>query len=90
MVPWLLLLGTVIVGYIAYDAYSLRSNYKDVPYSIIAKELGQDVSHVSLEAQQHMKNWHLWWGLGNLDQAPLALLLLFLFFALGTVLAFLQ
>lgn len=90
MLPWLLLLVTVVLGFVAYDAYSLRGNYNNVPFSVVAKEMGHDVSHVSLETQQRMKIWHRLWGLGSLDQAPLALFLLFLFFALGTVLAFLQ
>lgn len=90
MIPWLLLLVTVVVGYIAYDAYSLRSNYKNVPFSIIAKEMGQDTSHVSINAQEKMRSWHLVWGLGNLDQAPFAFFLLFLMFAFGTIFAFLQ
>jgi hypothetical protein len=90
MIPWLLLLVTIVVGYIAFDAYSLRGNYKKVPYSIIAKELGQDVSNLPIESQERLRNWNLRWGLGNMDQAPFAFLLLFLLSLFGTIVAFLQ
>ena len=37
MMAWILPAITVLLGYLTYDAVSLRSDYKSLPYSIIAK-----------------------------------------------------
>lgn len=91
MISWLLLLITAVLAYVTYDAFSLRSgSYRTLPYRVVAKVWGQDVSHLSLEAQERAKNYNLTRGIGNVEQSPWAFLILFLGFAAATIRAFLE
>lgn len=88
MMAWILLAITVLLGYITYDSFSLRSDYKNLPYSIIAKTLGQDVSNLPREALERQKTYHFTRGIGDVDRVPIAFLILFVGFATGTAFAF--
>ena len=44
-----------LFAYLAYDASRLVVPWRDIPFSIIAKGIGQDVSHLSLSEQSKLK-----------------------------------
>lgn len=91
MTPWLLLAITIALGYITYDAFALRTGaYKKLPSRIIAKELGQDISHLSPEEQERLVRYNRRYGIGDIDYAPWPFLLFFLFSAAATVFEFLR
>lgn len=69
MSMWLLLSLAVVFGYFAYDAWKLSVPAKDVPYSLTAEGLGQDVAHVPLHEQERRKSWNTRYGLGDLGQS---------------------
>lgn len=64
--PSILLALAILFGYLAYDARKLSVPAKDVPYSVTAAGLGQDVSSVPLPEQEKRKSWNVRYGLGDL------------------------
>lgn len=57
------LLLAALFAYLAYDAAKLVVPWRDIPFSIIAKGVGQDVSHLSLNEQLKLKeNREYGWG----------------------------
>lgn len=63
----LFLLLAVIFAYMAVDAWRLAVPWRHLPFSIIAKGLGQDVSSLPLEKQLQLKEHHRVHGLGDLS-----------------------
>jgi hypothetical protein len=90
MLPWLLLILTAVFAAMAVDAYSLAAPSQSTPFSVTAKALGQDVSHVPLAEQQKRKAWNQRFGLGDLNQSIWLFAILALGSAVATVLAFLK
>lgn len=90
MLPWLLLFLTAVFAALAVDAYSLAAPSESVPFSVTAKALGQDVSHVPLSEQEKRKAWNQRYGLGNLNQSVWLFAILALGSGVATVLAFLR
>jgi hypothetical protein len=88
MMAWILLAITALLGCLTYDAFSLRSDYKSLPYIIIAKTLGQDVRNLPRETLERQKAYYFTRGIGDVDRVPIAFLILFVGFATGTVFAF--
>jgi hypothetical protein len=87
----LLVAITLALGYVTLDAFSMRGGeYKKLPYNIIAKILGRDISHLSLEEQERLRQYNLRYGIGNVDHAPWIFLLFFLAFAIATVIELLS
>ncbi len=68
MSPWLLLCAAFVFAWLAYDAWRLSIPDKEVPYSLTAKGLGQDVSGVPLQEQNMRKEWNARYGTGDLSQ----------------------
>ena len=69
MGSWLLLLLAAVFAYLAYDASKLVSPPDGAPYSVTAKGLGQDMSHISLTEQERLRHNNARYGLGNLNQS---------------------
>jgi hypothetical protein len=65
----LLLVLAFLFGYLAYDAHELSVPVNEVPYSVTAAGLGQDVSGVPLHEQEKRKSWNIRYGLGDLSQS---------------------
>ena len=79
----LILVGLAIFfAYLAYDSYRLRSPDESTSASVLAKGLGQDISHLSAAEQRQFMHWHRRFGLGGLSQT----FWLFLILAVGCVL----
>jgi hypothetical protein len=65
----LILLGLAIVfSYLACDAYRLRSPDESVSASLIAKGLGQDISHLPAAERRRFVDSHRRYGLGGLSK----------------------
>ncbi len=90
MLPWLLLILTAVFAALAVDAYSLSTPSQSTPYSVTAKALGQDVSHVPLSEQRKRKAWNERFGLGDPSQSVWLFTILAFGSAVATVLAFLE
>jgi hypothetical protein len=69
IVAWVMLIAAAIFWYLAYDAARLSTSAKDVPYSLTAKGLGEDVAHISLTEQERRKQYNASRGLGDLSQS---------------------
>lgn len=65
----LFLLLAFLFAYLALDAWRLAVPWREIPFSIIAKGIGQDVSHLSLSEQLQLKHRHRDHGLGDLSGA---------------------
>jgi hypothetical protein len=65
MLSWLFLLLAVIFAYLAVDARRLAVSWREVPFPVIAKGLGQNVSHMPLAEQLKLKQHHEVHGLGD-------------------------
>ncbi len=65
----ILLALAFLFGYLAYDARKLSVPAKNVPYSVTAAGLGQDVSGVPLHEQEKRKSWNARYGLGDFSQS---------------------
>ena len=59
---------TGLFAYLAYDASKLVVPWRDIPFSVIAKGIGQDVSHLSLSEQNKLKATREY-GFGDLSGA---------------------
>ncbi len=88
MFPWLLLLLTAVFAYLTYDALSLEASA--LPYSEIAKGMGQDLSYMSLSEQTKLNRYPNRYRLGDLNQTVWLFAILTVGFAIASVLAFLE
>jgi len=88
MFPWLLLFFTFVFAYLTYDALSLVA--PSLPYSEIAKGLGQDLSHMSLSDQEKLNRYPNRYRLGDINQTAWVFGILTLGFALATIQAFIE
>ena len=89
MTTALILLGLGIgFSYLAYDAYRLRSPDESISASLIAKGLGQDISHLSAAERQRFVDWHRRHGLGGLGKTFWLFVLLAAGCALGAAIIF--
>ncbi len=90
MTPWLLLILAFVFGYLAYDASLLVTTHNALPYSVIAKVWGQDLSHLSLSEQDKLKHFSNRYGFGSLNQAVWLFTILSVGCAIAAVFAFLE
>lgn len=88
MSPWLLLILTFVFAYLTYDAISLVA--PPLPYSEIAKGMGQDLSHMSLSEQEKLNRYPNRYRLGDINQAGWAFGISTIGFALATIRAFIE
>lgn len=89
MIPWFLLILTVVFAYLTYDAISLAVPRNALQYSVIAKGMGQDLSHLPLSEQEELKRYSNRYGLGNLNHTVWLFAILTISFATATIFAFL-
>ena len=90
MTQWLLLILTGVFAYLGYDAFKLTVPPDAIPYTITARGLGQDVSHLTLAEQEPLKQYNRRYGLGNLNQSVWFFAILTVGCAAATVFAFIQ
>lgn len=90
MFSWLLLILTFVFVYLAYDASLLATTHNALPYSVIAKVWGQDLSYLSLSEQEKLKYYPNRYGFGNLNQVVWLFVILAVGCAIATVLAFIE
>ena len=90
MVPWLLLILTGVFAYLGYDVFKLNAPQDAIPYSLTAKGLGQDVSHLTLAEREPLKQFNQRYGLGNLNQSVWFFGILAVGCAMATFFAFIQ
>ena len=64
----LLLSAALASAGLAYDAWNRATRAKNVPCSVAAKGLGQDVSGTPLHEQNKRKDWNARYGTGDLSQ----------------------
>lgn len=88
MIPWLLLVLTAVFAYLTYDSLSLVA--PTLPYSKVAKDLGQDLSYMSLAEQEKLNRYPNRYRLGDLNQIPWLFAILTIVFATASALAFLK
>jgi|GEM_PF-2391584 len=69
MAPWLFLLLAFVFACLAVDAWRLAVPWREIPFLIIAKGVGQDVSHQPASEQLQMKQHHRHRGFGDLSGA---------------------
>lgn len=60
-----LFIPAVLFVYLAYDAWGLRTQSKNMPYEIEAAVRGEPVSGVPLKEQARRKAWNLRYGVGK-------------------------
>ena len=56
MKAWVLLLLTVLCGYLTYDAYRWVSSLRDAPFSVIASLWRNRLSHLSVTEQNKVRD----------------------------------
>jgi len=56
MTPWILLLLTLLSGYIAYDSFQWGGALKDAPFSVISSMWKGGLSHLPLSEQNKVKD----------------------------------
>jgi len=88
MSPWLLLILTFVFAYLTYDSFSLVA--PALPYSEIAKNMGQNLSHMSLGEQEKLNRYPILHRLGDINQTCWVFGILTLGFALATIRAFVE
>ncbi len=88
MAPWILLILTGVFAFLAHDAFSLVA--PSLPYSEIAKVMGQDLSYMPLHEQEKPNRYPYVNWLGNVSQTFWVFAILTAGFAVATVLAFLE
>lgn len=88
MSPWILLILTFVFAYLTYDAFSLVA--PALPYSEIAKEMGQDLSHLTLSEQEKLNRYPNRIRLGDINQTGWVFGIVTVGFAIATVRAFLE
>jgi len=64
----LLLSAALVFAWLAYDAWRLAVPAAEVPYTLTAKDLGQDMRGVPLQEQEKSKAWNARYGIGDLSQ----------------------
>lgn len=67
MLSWVFLFLAVVFAYLAVDAWRLAVPWHELPFSVIAKGIGQDVSDVPLAKQLELKRHHAVYGFGDLS-----------------------
>jgi len=88
MFPWLFLVLTVVFAYLTYDALSLVA--PALPYSEIAKGIGQDLSYMPLSEQEKLNRYPYLYRLGDLNQTVWLFAILTVGFAVATFFAFFE
>lgn len=69
MTSWVFLLLAFVFACLAVDAWRLVVPWREIPFSVIAKGMGQDLSHLSLDEQLQLKQRHRTYGFGDLSGA---------------------
>lgn len=88
MFPWILLILTFVFAYLTYDALSLVA--PSLPYSEIAKGMGQDLSHMSLGEQEQLNRHPNCYRLGDINHTGWVFAILTIGFAVATILMFIE
>ena len=86
MTSWLLLAMTLFFAYLTYDSWTLRA--PSLPYSEIAKGLGQKLNHLPLHEQEKLNQYPSQYRLGDINQSPWLFVILTLGSALATANSF--
>ena len=86
MTSWLLLAITLFFAYLTYDSWMLRA--PTLPYSEIAKGLGQKLNHLSLHEQEKLNQYPNLKRLGDFNPSPWIFGILTLGLALATANSF--
>jgi hypothetical protein len=89
MTHWILLLLTILSGYIAYDSFRWGNALKDVPFSAIASMWKGGLSHLPLSEQNKIKDRYASSVFGVV-QFQLIFLAVTIGLAIATVRAFLE
>ena len=69
MIAWIFFGLTFLFAFLALDAWRLAVPWRDIPYALVAKGIGQDVSHIPLSEQIKLKQRNIDYGLGDLSGA---------------------
>ncbi len=56
MTPWVLLLLTILCGYLTYDAFRWSGSVKGAPFSILESMWKSDLRHLSLSEQSQIRD----------------------------------
>ena len=88
MSPWILLILTGVFAYLTHDAFSLAA--PSLPYSEVAKGMGQDLSYLPLHEQEKPNRYPYVNRLGNVNHMFWVFAILTAGCAVATVLAFLE
>jgi hypothetical protein len=88
MFPWFLLILTAVFAYLTYDALSLVA--PSLPYSEIAKGMGQNLSYMSLSEQEKLNRYPNRFRLGDLNHTAWLFAILTVGFAVAIALAFVE
>jgi hypothetical protein len=88
MLPWILLILTLIFAYLTYDALTLVA--PALPYSEIAKKMGQDLSHLTVSGQEKLNQYPNRIRLGDINQTGWVFGIVTVGFAIATIRAFLE
>lgn len=88
MNPWILLLLTIISGYLTYDAFRWGSSVKDGPFSVISNMWKGGLSHLPLSEQDKIKD-SFSSSIYGIFQFQLIFLIITIIMAVATVRAFL-
>ena len=88
MLPWFLLFLPFVFAYLTYDALSLVA--PPLPYSEVAKEMGQDLSYLTLSEQEELNRYPNRIRLGDINQTAWGFGIIAIGCALATIQAFLE
>ena len=64
MTIWLFI-GAAVFGLLAFDAWRMGRQSRELPYELEAEVRGESVEGVSLVEQQVRQSWHRRFGLGK-------------------------
>ena len=82
------LILTFVFAYLTYDSFSLAA--PALPYSEIAKNMGQNLSHMSLVEREELNRYPILHRLGNINQTCWVFGVLTIGFAVATIRAFIE
>ena len=79
---------TFVFAYLTYDAFLLVA--PSLPYSEIAKGMGQDLSYLTISEQEKLNQYPNRYRLGDINQTVWVFGIVTVGFALATIRAFLE
>jgi hypothetical protein len=88
MLPWIMLIFTLVFAYLTYDALSLVA--PSLPYSETAKQMEQDLSFLTVAEQEKLNQYPNRIRIGDVNQTAWVFGIATVGFAVATVQAFLE